>query len=104
MSLLNYGALVSHLVVIELLHDIQLTACIRDPKLGLERIPHILASSNGHIRVNNVLSKNTKNNTSKKGIDFLKSFLLCESKLSFRLAIEASKHLMVVSQRIALVR
>ena len=46
MSLLNHGALFSHHVIIELLHDVQLSTSIRDPKLGLDCVPHIFSIVN----------------------------------------------------------
>src|SRR3954470_14923982 len=45
MRLLNNRALISHLVVIILFHDIQFAASVRGPKLGLERIPMSLPLS-----------------------------------------------------------
>ena len=53
MSLLYNRALISHLVVIELLHDVQLAAGVRGTKLGLERSPHVLAVVKRHIRIHN---------------------------------------------------
>ena len=86
MSLLNHGALFNHPVIIELLHDVQLSASIRDPKLGLECIPHIFSIINSRISINYVLTKNTQESSLKQSIHFLKSLCLLSIKLSFRFA------------------
>ena len=87
MSLLYNRALISHLVVIELLHDVQLAAGVRGSKLGLERSPHVLAVVKRHIRIHNGVIKNTQKSAFKEGIDLLKSFQLCWIKIALRLAL-----------------
>src|SRR4051794_33338308 len=86
MSLHNNRAFIIHLEVIELLHDIQFTACIRDPKLGLERSPHVLAIIKRHIGFNNVIPKNRQQSSPEQPVSFLENLLLGGSKLSLRLA------------------
>ena len=60
MSLMYNRALISHLVVIELLHDVQLATGFRGTKLGLERSPHVIAVFKRHIRIHNRIIQNTQ--------------------------------------------
>mgnify|MGYP005836173315 CR=1 FL=1 len=87
MSLLYNKALISHLVVIELLHDIQLAAGVRGTKLGLVRSPHVLAIVKRHIRIHSGVIKNTQKSAFKESIDLLKSFQMCWIKIALRLAL-----------------
>ena len=78
MSLLNNRALISHLVVIELLHDVQLVASARGPKR---------AAVKQHIRIHNGIVKNTQQGGFEEGVHVLKSFLLCRIKIALRLTL-----------------
>jgi hypothetical protein len=105
MSLLRDGAIIGHLVVIKLLHGIQFTTPIQDPKLGQDCVSHILAHGDGKIQVNNVLAKNTDDSTRQKGVGIPKNFLSStgvSSPSGFPLV--TSNHLMVVSHIMALAR
>ena len=87
MSLLNNRALISHLIVTELLHDVQLVASARGPKRGLEHSPHVFAAVKQHIRIHNGIVKNTLQGSFEEGIHVLKSFLLCRIKIALRLTL-----------------
>src|SRR3954471_1741414 len=91
MSLLNNGAVISHLVVMVLFHDIQLTSCIRDSKLGFERIPHIFTDHDSHEWIDNLVAKNTQGSTSEEGVCSLESLFLLSSQLSLWLAFRGVK-------------
>src|SRR3954466_5264905 len=90
MSLLNNRALISHLVVIILLHDIQLSASVRDPKFGLERFPRIFTMLKSHVRVNNIVPKNAEQYLLIHGVDLLKSFLLIRRNFPLRSSIDGA--------------
>src|SRR3954463_9722437 len=96
MSLLNNRALISHLVVIVLLHDIQLSASIRGPKFGLERFPRIFTMLKSHVRVNNVVPKNAEQGRLKNGVDLLKSFLLISRNFPLGSCIDGAIALQVL--------
>ena len=69
MIMLYNRALISHLVVIELLHDVELAAGVQGTKLGVERSPHVLAVVKRHIRIHNGVIKNTQKSAFKESID-----------------------------------
>jgi hypothetical protein len=61
MSLLNNRAIISHLIIMKALHDIQVTTSIRCAILSSKCIPQLLPVSVLHICINQTLNKNTKN-------------------------------------------
>src|SRR6266508_3182372 len=86
MSLFYYKTIINHSVVMELLHDIQFTACIRDPKLGLKCLPQFLASEQVHICIHKVLTKNVNHGTPKEVVSSLEHSILIRGERTYRLA------------------
>src|SRR6266508_6446904 len=86
MSLFYYRTVINHFVVMELLHDVQLTTCIRDPKLGLKCLPHFLASKQVHICIHKVLTKNANHGAPKEVISSLERTILIRGERTYRLA------------------
>src|SRR6266498_2686917 len=86
MSLFYYKTVINHFVVMELLHDVQLTACIRDPKLGLKCLPHFLTSEQVHICIHKLLTKNANHGAPKEIISSLERIILIRGERTYRLA------------------
>src|SRR6266508_5381587 len=85
-SLFHYRMVINHFVVMELLHDVQLTAYIRDPKLGLKCLPHFLASEQVHICIHKVLTKNANHGAPKQVVSSLECSILIRGERTYRLA------------------
>src|SRR4051812_16314014 len=96
MGLLNNRALISHFVVIILLHDIQLSASVQDPKFNLERFPRIFTMLESHVQVNNIVPKNAEQGRLKHDVDLLKSFLLISRNFTLRSSIDGAIALQVL--------
>src|SRR6266540_3721740 len=86
MSLFYYRTVINHSVVMKLLHDVQLTVCIRDPKLGLKCLPQFLASEQVHICIHKVLTKNANHGAPKQVVSSLERSILIRGERTYRLA------------------
>src|SRR6266542_3947165 len=76
MSLFYYRTVINNSVVMKLLHDVQLIACIRDPKLDLKCLPQFLASEQVHICIHKVLTKNVNHGAPKEVVSSLECTIL----------------------------
>lgn len=72
--MLYHRMVFDHPVVMELHHNIQTTAYIRDPNFCRKRISHLLGNEQVHVRINYIFSGNAYHGTSKKVIDDLNDF------------------------------
>src|SRR5512142_3199304 len=86
MSLFDYRTVVSHLVVMKLLHDIQIIASISSTEFSIQCIPQLLSVGYMHIHLDQTIAKNAKNASHKESSGFLELLLLFNSKNSFRFA------------------
>src|SRR6266540_245650 len=86
MSLFYYRTVINHSVVMKLLHDVQLTVCIRDPKLGLKCLPQFLASEQVHICIHKVLTKNANHGAPKQVVSSLERSILIRGERTYVLA------------------
>ena len=80
MNLFDHRMIIDYLVVIELLHDVQLTAT----KFRFECILQLLVRGDMHVSIDNILSKNTNCSPSEQVISGLVCSLLLESVRSLR--------------------
>ena len=83
MSLLYNKSVIDHLVVIELLHLIHLSASIGNPELGLKCIPHVLARRHVHVHLQHALCQDTEKSPPEQVIYLIKPpfFLSREGRL-----------------------
>ena len=82
MSLFYHRTVFNHPVVQKLLHDVQLTASIRNSILSLKSIPHLFASRETDICVQKIFSKHAYETASEEVIESFESTLLLWSVLT----------------------
>jgi hypothetical protein len=75
-----YRSVIDRFVVIELLHDIQLTARISNSELGLKCISHLLTCRQVHVHLHYVICQYTDKNTFEQVISLTETALFLMSR------------------------
>src|SRR5512136_431249 len=92
MSLFDYRTVVSHFVVMKLLHDIQIIASISSTEFSIHCIPQLLSVGHMHIHLDQTIAKHAKNASHKESSGLIEFFLLISIKNAHRLTHPEAFH------------